>query len=63
MSVPDFFDEEDEPVPEWGEEAETWRPPARCPQCMSAQTRFLTMNYEMSVYECDVCGIQFEVEE
>lgn len=42
---------------------EPWRPPVRCPQCNGVQTRFLTLRYEVSVYECETCGLQFEVEE
>ena len=41
----------------------SWQPPARCPQCRGAQTRFIRMEYEASVYECEVCGVQFEAEE
>jgi len=62
MMREDFSDEDEESVPEQ-EEPEAWRPPARCPHCLGNQTRFLTLNYEMSVYECELCGIQFEVEE
>lgn len=51
---------DDEPVPE--EEPTAWRAPARCPECHGNQTRFVSMNYEMSVYTCDVCGTEFEVE-
>ena len=60
MVFPDAF-EEDEPLGD--PEAESWRPPARCPQCLGNQTRFITLHYEMSVYECEVCGIQFEADE
>lgn len=52
---------DDEPVPE--EKSAVWRPPARCPECRANQTRFVGMNYEMSVYECDVCGTKFEAED
>ena len=58
--VEDVFDE-DEPAHDW--EPEPWRPPARCPGCNSDQTRLITLRHEMSVYECEVCGAQFEVEE
>lgn len=60
MDVQDTFSE-DEPAGE--PEPAPWRPPARCPQCLGSQTRFITMESEMSVYECDVCGVQFETEE
>jgi rubredoxin len=59
MSAQDEFDEE----PTFEAEPESWQPPARCPQCRGAQTRFIRMEYEASVYECEVCGIQFEAEE
>ena len=52
---------DDVPGPE--EESAVWRPPARCPECRGNQTRFIGMNYEMSVYECAVCGTEFEVED
>ena len=58
--MPDVFDE-DEPVP--GEEPEPWRSPARCPHCRTTQTRFIRMEHEASIYECDLCGVQFEAEE
>lgn len=50
----------DEPRPE---EETGWRPPARCPDCQSLQTRFIRMEHEMSVYACEICGVEFEVEE
>ena len=53
--------DDEEPLRDQG--SEPWRPPARCPQCHGIQTRFITLNYEMSVYECELCGIQFETEE
>ncbi len=60
MLLQESFGDE-EPLGE--QEPESWRPPVRCPQCHGIQTRFLTLHYEMSVYECEVCGIQFEAEE
>ena len=60
MAFHDVF-EGDEPVQD--RQPEPWRPPARCPQCHGNQTRLVSMEYEMSVYECEVCGIQFEAEE
>lgn len=47
----------------FSEEPEPWRPPVRCPQCNGVQTRFLAMRYEVSVYECEACGLQFEADE
>ena len=40
-----------------------WNPPVECPKCDSADTRFLEPHYEMSIYECNVCGCRFEIEE
>ena len=60
MLSDDFFKEGD-PVPE--EEPVSWHPPVRCPSCGGVQTRFITLRYEMSVYECEVCGTEFETEE
>lgn len=45
------------------EEAQEWRPPVACPKCGRTETRFVTLNYEMSVYECEACETQFEVDE
>ena len=59
MHSQDAFDEE--PLHE--QEPESWRPPAECPQCHGTQTRLMTLRYEMSIYECEACGIQFETEE
>jgi len=44
------------------EEPESWRPPVACPQCRQTDTRFVSMRYEVLVYECALCEIQFEVE-
>jgi len=52
--------EDDEPVVG---EPERWRPPVRCPDCGKIETRFVTMRYERSIYECEICGVQFEVDE
>ncbi len=60
MTADDVFDD-DEPVHD--AEPEPWRPPVRCPQCHGDQTRFLTLHHEMSVYQCEVCGVKFETEE
>ena len=59
MGLQEIFGEGE---PAYEPEPEPWRPPARCPQCLGNQTRFLTVSDEMAVYECDVCGIQFETE-
>ena len=40
-----------------------WQPPVECPKCGSTDTRFVEPHYEMSVYECNVCGRKFEAEE
>jgi transcription elongation factor Elf1 len=40
-----------------------WHPPVECPKCGSEETHFVEPNYEMSIYECDVCGCRFEREE
>ena len=60
MALQDVFGD-DEPVHD--REPEAWRPPVPCPNCDSNETRFVTLRHEMSVYECEVCGTQFEVEE
>lgn len=44
-------------------EPQPWRPPVACPQCGQTLTRFITLRYERSVYECELCHVQFEVEE
>jgi hypothetical protein len=51
---------EDDP---WPEDEAGWRPPARCPDCHGLQTRFVRMEEEMSVYACESCGVEFEIEE
>lgn len=40
-----------------------WFPPVACPQCGSTDTRFVKPHYEMAIYECNVCGFRFEIEE
>lgn len=45
------------------EPPESWRPPVVCPECGTDQARFVTLRYEMSVYACEVCHLEFEVEE
>ena len=44
-------------------EPEPWRPPVGCPRCHDTRTRLIGMHYEMSVYECELCGLRFEMEE
>ena len=55
----DFFKEGEQPP----EGPPLWRPPMRCPQCHQADTRLVTMRHEMSVYTCERCHIEFEIEE
>ena len=40
-----------------------WRPSAACPKCGGTDTRFVEPHHEVSVYECNVYGCRFEVEE
>lgn len=40
-----------------------WNPPVKCPKCSSDDTRFVEPQYETSIYECNVCGCRFEVED
>jgi len=49
--------------PQFDAEPEPWRPPARCPSCGGVQTQFMALQHEMSVYECQNCGTEFELEE
>ncbi len=37
--------------------------PVEYPKCGSKDTRFVELHYEMSVYECNICGCRFEIEE
>ena len=60
MTAPTPFDEGE---PQFEPEPEPWRPPVACPRCQSQETRFLTMNYERSIYACQACGNEFEIEE
>jgi transcription elongation factor Elf1 len=59
MGNEDFFSGDEEPE----EGPQGWRPPVECPDCGQAQTRFVTLKYGVSVYVCDMCGSQFEVDE
>ena len=59
MDTDDFF-AEDEPIEE---EPAIWRPPVACPKCYGTQTRLVTLHHEMSVYACERCGAEFEIEE
>ncbi len=54
----DFF-EEGEDLPEF---EEVWQPPVRCPKCHQDETRLVTMKFEVSVYVCEICNVQFEIE-
>lgn len=45
------------------EEPERWRPPVYCPQCGQTETRFVRMAHEISMYTCELCAIEFEVDE
>ena len=45
------------------DEPPEWRPPVACPACGQTETRLLTLHHEMSVYLCERCNTQFEVEE
>lgn len=45
------------------EPQEDWRRPVRCPQCISAAGRCVSPHDQPAVYECEVCGLQFEVDE
>ncbi len=45
------------------DEPEAWRPSVRCPQCISTAARCVSPHDQPAVYECEVCGLQFEVDE
>ncbi len=55
----DFFEEGELPP----DEPAIWRLPVMCPQCGQTRTRLLRLRHEMSVYTCELCKIEFEVEE
>ena len=57
MQDDEQFDDGDEPV------FDEWHPPVACPECGRASTRFVTRRYERNVYECKICGTEFEAEE
>ncbi len=59
MMADDFFEEGERPP----DEPASWRPPVACPQCSQTRTRLVTLRHEMSVYTCELCRIEFEVEE
>jgi predicted RNA-binding Zn-ribbon protein involved in translation (DUF1610 family) len=40
-----------------------WSGLVQCPECGSQDIRFAEPHHEMSVYECNVCGCRFEIEE
>lgn len=60
MSLAGRYEDEEAP---YDPEPEPWRPPVQCPECFARQTRFLSLHHEVSVYECDLCGVRFEIEE
>lgn len=60
MTLEDVFGD-DEPIHD--QEPEPWRPAVRCPKCDSDQTRFLSLQHEMSIYTCELCKTRFETEE
>ena len=45
------------------EESAGWHPPVPCPRCKLTDTRFVTYRDVIGVYVCEVCDIEFEVEE
>ena len=55
----DFFEEGELPP----DEPATWRPPVACPQCRQTHTRLVSLHHEMSLYACELCQLEFEVEE
>jgi len=57
--VEDFFKDNEVPP----DEPPIWPQPVPCPQCQQTTTRFVTLQHEMSVYACESCRTQFEVEE
>ena len=40
-----------------------WSQPIMCPECGRSEARFVEPKYEVSVYECTLCGCIFEIEE
>ena len=58
-AMEDPLDDELPPEPDEG----GWRAPAVCPRCFQNKTEFAGMNYEVSVYRCLVCRVEFEAEE
>lgn len=40
-----------------------WIAPVECPRCGSKDIRFVEPHYEMAIYECNICGCRFEIEE
>lgn len=38
-----------------------WNPIVKCPKCGSQDTRFVEPYYEVSIYECLICGCRFEI--
>jgi predicted adenine nucleotide alpha hydrolase (AANH) superfamily ATPase len=40
-----------------------WFPSVEYPKCGSRDIRFIKLHQETSIYECNVCGCLFELEE
>jgi DNA-directed RNA polymerase subunit M/transcription elongation factor TFIIS len=40
-----------------------WSMAVECPKCGSKDMHFVESHYEMSFYECNVCGYRFEIDE
>lgn len=38
-----------------------WSLSVECPKCGSSDTRFVEPRYEVSIYECNICGCRFEI--
>ena len=59
MGDQSYFEEGELPP----EEDPIWRPQVTCPSCGLQQTRLLSMRHEASLYRCEVCSVEFEVDE
>ncbi|MDD5254520.1 MAG: hypothetical protein PHR11_00520 [Candidatus Omnitrophica bacterium] len=40
-----------------------WHEEIRCPECGSSETHFIEVRNDLSVFECEICGCRFEIEE
>lgn len=38
-----------------------WKAPVECPKCGSKEARFVEPRHEASIYECELCGLRFEI--